>query len=237
MDACPRCGGNIDIGVRPDYYLEGGYEGQDFVSMAPDYCPHCGVHIETAKKFEARAIQRGIPPEALKSDPMLIIDEAGMVFGDMNQNCVKDLEKAYKDINKMMMEMTTSKAQELVHKAKKYDAIMQSIEFEAQTHGVRPALIRFVNDMERKLSENDKKGDWGDCDVSYLMTRLFEEVRELQSALLAWDRHEGGCLPMVVSECADVANFAMMVRDVVEKLSVERAAKILKNTPSECESR
>lgn len=69
----------------------------------------------------------------------------------------------------------------------------------------------FARHMERRLAANDHKGGWQDEDVAWLMSRLHEEADELLEALRAGFVD----LPTVVHEAADVANFALMIADVV----------------------
>jgi NTP pyrophosphatase (non-canonical NTP hydrolase) len=82
---------------------------------------------------------------------------------------------------------------------------------------------RFAEAMIEKLNEpkNLAKSDWKGLDMPYLFSRLDEEVYELQNAL---------CKPIskcvsskakkieILKECADVANFAMMIADKVGAL-------------------
>ncbi len=82
---------------------------------------------------------------------------------------------------------------------------------------LRPKLVAFARVMERKLRENDHKGGWEDEDIEWLMERLTGEVAELSKALttpndgpLSERRRRSA-----VREAADVANFAMMVADVL----------------------
>lgn len=90
---------------------------------------------------------------------------------------------------------------------------------------VRPEVARFAVLMEEKLSENDHKGGWKDCDPTDLLRRLTEEAEELgRCRLLACvvrkQERPGDPLHMsdearhVGREAADVANFAMMIADV-----------------------
>ena len=79
----------------------------------------------------------------------------------------------------------------------------------------RPWVDAFADDMEAKLAENRHKGDragWAECDALWLLSRLMREVAELTDVLgdegLADRRH------CIRRECADVANFAMMISDV-----------------------
>jgi hypothetical protein len=94
----------------------------------------------------------------------------------------------------------------------------------------RPAVRWFAEAMERELRENDHKGTWERCTLGYLAKRLREEVDELVVA--AMDGHveasagEDGLrrgpwteadTARVLSEAADVGNFAMMIADVCDR--------------------
>lgn len=64
--------------------------------------------------------------------------------------------------------------------------------------------------MEKKLQENRHKGDrwgWLSEDSSFLFVKLNRERLELGQALLLSGNDE------IIRECADVANFAMMIAD------------------------
>jgi hypothetical protein len=71
--------------------------------------------------------------------------------------------------------------------------------------------------MEAKLSENDGKGGWLECDYSYLLTALREEVDELEKALIDHPND-----PEVVREAADISNYAMMIADKVRHFLNEK---------------
>lgn len=75
---------------------------------------------------------------------------------------------------------------------------------------VRPEVARFALAMEAKLRANDYKRPWRNCPLQYLSMRLTQERRELFDAIAA--RKD------VIGECADVANFAMMIADKVGEL-------------------
>lgn len=72
-------------------------------------------------------------------------------------------------------------------------------------------VLDFAQTMEEKLAENRHKGDrdgWLKCDPWALFKRIKDEVTELERDL------EHCCHPdSVARECADIANFAMMVAD------------------------
>jgi NTP pyrophosphatase (non-canonical NTP hydrolase) len=71
---------------------------------------------------------------------------------------------------------------------------------------LRPELREFSLIMESILRENDHKSDWQERDVMWLLGRAYSEWCELVDAV----QHN----ETVDKECADVANFIMMVWDV-----------------------
>lgn len=78
----------------------------------------------------------------------------------------------------------------------------------APTVAIRPEVTWFAEQMERKLRENDHKGGWRNDDIGHLNHRLGLEQVELNVALTK------GVAEEIISEAADVANFAMMVADL-----------------------
>lgn len=57
-----------------------------------------------------------------------------------------------------------------------------------------------------KLRRNSKKAHWREAKQDYLLQRIREETNELMIALMEEPEN-------VIAECADVANFAMMIAD------------------------
>lgn len=89
---------------------------------------------------------------------------------------------------------------------------------------VRPEVARFALLMEAKLRANDgKKRHWLDCPLQYLSLRLTQERKELAAAL--------GQGSGVGAECADIANFAMMIADKVGDLPPLPASPV---APARC---
>ena len=84
---------------------------------------------------------------------------------------------------------------------------------------IRPEVRWFAEQMEARLRANDHKTGWLDCNDSWLLGRLREELEELAGEVLAWG--ESRRPEYVVKEAADVANFAMMIAD---KARAARAA-------------
>lgn len=74
-------------------------------------------------------------------------------------------------------------------------------------HGVRREIKYFARTMEDRLQANDHKGGWKECSLRWLLQRLREETKELQTAMRE-DAPE-----WIRKEAADVANFAMMIAD------------------------
>lgn len=76
---------------------------------------------------------------------------------------------------------------------------------------VRPPVQWFAGQMEAKLRANDHKGGWSDCNFRWLYQRLLEEVHEVWIEYNQLDQQPKW--ENVIKECADVANFAMMIAD------------------------
>lgn len=80
----------------------------------------------------------------------------------------------------------------------------------------RPEVVWFASAMEQKLRANDHKRHWRDMSIQYLSMRLTQERKELYAAIASGDATK------VLNEAADVANFAMMVADVVRRSAGEK---------------
>jgi len=73
---------------------------------------------------------------------------------------------------------------------------------------IRPCVISFANAMELKLKQNDHKGGWSSDTVDQLISKIMLELSELVSTI-----ENGKSSHDVLLECADVANFAMMIAE------------------------
>ena len=71
-------------------------------------------------------------------------------------------------------------------------------------------LFEFASAMMTELQRNSYKGGWHHCSDAYLLRRLRDEVNELEKEAR---RRKGRNTEAIVSEAADVANFAMMIAD------------------------
>lgn len=76
---------------------------------------------------------------------------------------------------------------------------------------VRPVVKRFAAEMEKQLVANAHKGSWKECGEDFLYGELEgilnENLTILDFALANADT------PEVLSRCANIANFAMMIAD------------------------
>lgn len=86
---------------------------------------------------------------------------------------------------------------------------------------LRGCVRWFADVMEKKLRENDDKGGWDGCGPQFLLGRLMDERDELLIAIeglgSAPDEERVAYIEKAISEAADVANFAMMIADVLRQ--------------------
>jgi NTP pyrophosphatase (non-canonical NTP hydrolase) len=91
-----------------------------------------------------------------------------------------------------------------------------------------PVVTYFKEEMLRKLIKNNHKGGWEDDSMHALISRLKDELGELESALEAFENlpinlKEQESIKTVFkdairAEAADVGNFAMMIFDNTKNL-------------------
>lgn len=74
-------------------------------------------------------------------------------------------------------------------------------------------VAAFANEMKRKLALRALKGGWKGESPEMLLAALLEELNELIEAL--YPEEGGPDVDAVRAEAADVANYAMMIADVV----------------------
>lgn len=87
---------------------------------------------------------------------------------------------------------------------------------------LRPEVRWFAEQMEAALKRNDHKGGWKECGAIYLLSRLRQETNELEGVVY-FNKSE----KEIISEAADVANFAMMIAN--NSLSHIQEVKTLPN--------
>ena len=66
-------------------------------------------------------------------------------------------------------------------------------------------LKLLTKEMKSKIDRDEQKGTWENVPIGRLLEMLKVEVKELENALLSEPKDN------IIKECADVANFAMMI--------------------------
>ncbi len=97
-----------------------------------------------------------------------------------------------------------------------------------ETQTLRPEVLAFARQMEAALrqQDGDRGDDWQEEDLDWLVGRLDEEVEELKRAVddLSDDGYRPQDRPLlvtdVITEAADVANFALFIAFVASRASV-----------------
>lgn len=74
---------------------------------------------------------------------------------------------------------------------------------------IRPELEHFANLMEEKLKKNDYKGGWKDEPPTYLKLCIKNAFNEFLN------EYQDGSVDSVIDECIDMANYCMMLVDVL----------------------
>jgi hypothetical protein len=78
---------------------------------------------------------------------------------------------------------------------------------------MREPVRWFAGEMEKKLKANDHKGGWSSLWFDDLWELLGQELDELENAIAESDADDPVTNEELISECADIANFAMMIAD------------------------
>lgn len=110
--------------------------------------------------------------------------------------------KEYRDAHKLS-EKDPVDSQKLID----WMAIEGSTRMKEQAPPPRRVVRWFAAEMEKQLVENDHKGGWGASKLAYLSKRLTDERNELSRAIRLKNPES------IIKECADVANFALMIAD------------------------
>lgn len=74
----------------------------------------------------------------------------------------------------------------------------------------RQVVQWFSLKMEQELCENDHKGGWKGISEKFAIEKLTEEFHEVINAIKEREHPDE-----IISECADLANIAMMIADVI----------------------
>ena len=100
----------------------------------------------------------------------------------------------------------------------------------------RRSVRNFASLMEQVLRENDWKGGWGGLTSGDLLMSLGQELRELRKAMKMWSRLQerpwnrtkeayDEAKRNVAREAADVANFSMMIAEVLGDVGLANRPK------------
>lgn len=77
---------------------------------------------------------------------------------------------------------------------------------------IRPSVEFCSVEMEKKLRQNDHKNPWENLNIWHLFDRTKEELGELEVAIAVYQVEPTlENINAVISECADVCNFAHMI--------------------------
>lgn len=95
---------------------------------------------------------------------------------------------------------------------------------------VDEAVMGFVVDMKYKLRLNNHKGHWKDYALPFLLEKLDAEIKELKAEAHHWSTSSNLSdkqLIAIIHECADVANFVLMIADNAKRMmrDLDRRAK------------
>jgi len=72
--------------------------------------------------------------------------------------------------------------------------------------------------MEVRLRENDHKGGWENEPLPYFVERMKDELKEIEVAMAGSYRFD---LMVLVDECGDLANVAMMLAETAHRNAME----------------
>lgn len=74
--------------------------------------------------------------------------------------------------------------------------------------GIELARFQFAMAEKLQLPKNQAKAHWSELSIPAIRRRLNDELKELDEAIMNNESTEA-----VISECVDVANFAMFLAD------------------------
>lgn len=90
---------------------------------------------------------------------------------------------------------------------------------------LRPEVLAFAFEMERRLAEHDDQIGWTDLTPIEILCRILDNAAELGRAA-SIDRG-AVTIKMLGDQSADVANFAMMLADNYGALDLDHAREII----------
>lgn len=94
----------------------------------------------------------------------------------------------------------------------------KTLEQDHRKNMIKLGLDWFSKEMEIELIKHLDRLGWKKANFNFLFKRLCDEVIELEKALFAKDCGiKRKNQKQIIKECADVANFAMMIADNIKK--------------------
>lgn len=134
------------------------------------------------------------------------------------RNKIRKLKKQLKETEKVKTEGTlTDELKNLLVRLEK-ENVVPSI------GDTREEVSSFSYQMEMKLRKRDGYGGWKSLPLSYVREKLKNELNEL---LVALDYETA---PEVMSECVDVANYAMFLWDIMRAEDPRKDAALVGRT-------
>jgi len=121
---------------------------------------------------------------------------------------VRLIEQAAHKVRCCVNEDSTEGAEDKMHDLVALAIEVGRIYAEPQELEIRPEVMSFARQMEERLRANDHKGGWQDMTPGDLIRRLDDEFFELWAEI-----DNKASAERIVGECADVANFCMMLAD------------------------
>lgn len=92
-------------------------------------------------------------------------------------------------------------------------------------HGLpRPVVVRFADDMEQRLQENDHKTGWHGESKQYMANILSKAASDLLLSLVS-----NAPVQYVTTRAADVANIAMMIADNEQTGAWPKVGQVIQN--------
>lgn len=86
---------------------------------------------------------------------------------------------------------------------------------------MNPRVDWFAEKMRYKLRQNTDKKDARQMNEWYLFVQLHQELDELQEAMES-DYRDMLSIDAIIEECADIANYAMMIADKANQEQKEK---------------
>lgn len=94
---------------------------------------------------------------------------------------------------------------------------MKKIKTEKPEDKIRKELSWFIEQMEKRLQENDYKNGWMDCNLEYL-SGLMKKKAEKVDLIIDQGSYSTVDLNRILKNSVDAANYAMMIADITNHM-------------------